>query len=184
MREQYKAQKEEEETKRQFYHSPDTARREEVEESESSGGMLEDSTEIISHLEQTPEPSPALDLKEIVSSRTVAAPKTKMPPQVAPRPSGQPRVSPSVPQANGGKVGPPVHNPYPAPAEPAPLYPPSSPRDVEMLSSPKLAPPTPTEVAPPTSPDKEALFAFAWYHGSIPRDEALRRLEGVGGYDG
>jgi len=34
------------------------------------------------------------------------------------------------------------------------------------------------------SPDKEALFSFAWYHGAIPRDEAVIRLSAMGGFDG
>lgn len=192
LREQYKAQKEEEETKRMFFHSPETARREGVDGSESSGGALDDSAEMSSHSEQTPEHSPAFEQRERSEEMTDGGVSSHMahvqreqptnprtPPQVAPRPSAQSRANPSAPQPNGERVVPAVHNqyqqqgrpynPYPPPAGPAP----TSPRGV-----------MPTEVAPPTSPDKEALFAFAWYHGSIPRDEALRRLEGVGGYDG
>jgi hypothetical protein len=28
------------------------------------------------------------------------------------------------------------------------------------------------------------MFEFPWYHGAIPRDEAIRRLESMGGFDG
>lgn len=204
MREQYKAQKEEEETKRQFYHSPETARREGTE----STDQLEESSE---H-EQTPEPSPALNQREeqVIEAvqpapqPTVHAPQpvprqatppqpapkpTKTPPQVAPRPSTQSR---GIGQANGGRVGDspptsPAFNPYPPPSQV-----PRSPKGERLPSPQQPAPPPPAaqRVTPPvaplprTSPDKEALFNFAWYHGSIPRDEALRRLEGVGGYDG
>lgn len=200
LREQYKAQKEEEETKRQFYHSPDTARREGIEGNESGEEILDGSAEISTPSEQTPEPSPALEQKEVAGSstdgeiighmhgqRVLPEPTStpRAPPQVAPRPSRQPRVSPSGPQANGGQVGPTAYNPYPPPAQPAP----PSPREVHGLAqqhglTQPINPAPAAEAAQPTTPDKEALFAFAWYHGSIPRDEALRRLEGVGGYDG
>ena len=199
LREQYKAQKEEEETKRQFYHSPETARREGVDGSESSREALDDSVEVSTHSEHTPEPSPGPEQRELpvsstdgnVASHMVGqrvlpepAPKPKVAPQVAPRPSGQANVSPPASQPNGGRAGPTTYNPYPPPAQPAP----PSPKETNRQPSPRqhglihTAPPT--SPAQPTTPDKEALFAFAWYHGSIPRDEALRRLEGVGGYDG
>lgn len=202
LREQYKAQKEEEETKRQFYHSPETARHEGMD----SNGQLEGSAELSSHSEQTPEPSPLLQQREEREDFTPPSPSHqlqphppqpapkpgKAPPQVAPRPSpgvGQPR---GVGQPNGGRVGgspptsPAAYNPYPPPSQAAPV-----PKE-DRLPSPQQPAPLPpvsqhvtAPVAPPRgSPDKEALFAFAWYHGSIPRDEALRRLEGVGGYDG
>lgn len=115
------------------------------------------------------------------------APKPKVPPQVAPRPSAR-----SKPDGVTQDETPPTaaYNPYPAPVQAAP----PSPREavVERFPSPQQPAPPPPQVqpvaapvAPPgTSPDKEALFAFAWYHGSIPRDEALHRLEGVGGFDG
>ena len=34
------------------------------------------------------------------------------------------------------------------------------------------------------SPDQSEMFEFPWYHGAIPRDEAIRRLESMGGFDG
>lgn len=206
LREQYKAQKDEEETKRQFYHSPDTARREGVDGGEdSSEGQMDGSMELSSHSEQTPEPSPAMNQRDRAGSDAVImassqplgqkvlpepAPKPQ-PPQVAPCPAAHSKVPP---QANGGALAnAPAYNPYPAPTQAAP---PSPKQTVETLPpSPQhpaplhVAPPIAPSVATPTSPgggggDKEALFAFAWYHGSIPRDEALRRLEGVGGFDG
>lgn len=204
LREQYKAQKDEEETKRQFYHSPETARREGVEDEgdESSEGQLDGSMELSTQSEQTPEPSPALNQRERAGNDVAhplgqrvlpePAPKPKVAPQVAPRPSK------AAPQANGGSVAitsSPAYNPYPAPTQAAPRSPiqvernpspqqpaPLPPQPVATPVAPPIAPPT----APPLSPgsDKEAMFAFAWYHGSISRDEALHRLEGVGGFDG
>lgn len=193
LREQYKVHKEEEETKRQFYHSPGTAHREGVDGDDSSD-QFDGSMEVSSHSELTPEPSPALNQRDEIMD---AAPPSnqflgqrvlpdqpqaqRVPPQVAPRPTGHARVPPQI---NGNSPG---YNPYPPPTQAAP----PSPNVVERLPSPQQpAPIPPQRVTPPTtqptaaSPDKEALFAFAWYHGSIPRDEALRRLEGVGGYDG
>lgn len=194
LRDQYKAQKDEEETKRQFYHSPGTAHRDGIEAvDESSEGQLEGSAEISSNFEQTPEPSPALNLREMTDNspplgqRVLPEPETKpkVAPPVAPRSAGHSKIAPQV---NGGNH--PAYNPYPPPTQAAP----PSPNQVERLPSPQQpapAPPQPIVSAPPVAPpssspgsDKEALFAFAWYHGSIPRDEALRRLEGVGGFDG
>ena len=197
LREQYKAQKDEEETKRQFYHSPDTARREGTTDGESSDGQLDGSMEVSSHSEQTPEPSPALNQRERAGSDVPLgqkvlpepAPKPKVAPQVAPRPAAHSKVTPQV---NGGTIGTsqasPAYNPYPPPTQAAP----PSPKQAQRHPSPQQPAPLPPQpvdppmAPPPTSPggDKEALFAFAWYHGSIPRDEALRRLEGVGGFDG
>lgn len=203
LRDQYKAQKEEEETKRQFYHSPGTAHHDGMEADrsggdESSEGQLEGSAEISSNFEQTPEPSPALNLREMTDSsaghpplgqRVLPEPKPaakpKVAPPVAPRSAGHSKMAPQV---NGGNH--PAYNPYPPPTQAAP----PSPNQVERLPSPQQPAPLPPQSivsAPPVVPsssspgsDKEALFAFAWYHGSIPRDEALRRLEGVGGFDG
>ena len=200
LRDQYKAQKEEEETKRQFYHSPGTAHHDGIEGDDGSGGdessegQLEGSAEIGSNFEQTPEPSPALNLREMtdtsagrpaIGQRVLPEPavKPKVAPPVAPRSAGH---SKTAPQVNGGSH--PAYNPYPPPTQAAP----PSPSQVERLPSPQQPAPAPPQpiappVAPPSSPpgsDKEALFAFAWYHGSIPRDEALRRLENVGGFDG
>lgn len=210
LREQYKAQKDEEETKRQFYHSPETTRRDGLDggEEESSEGQMDGSMELSSQFEQTPEPSPALNQREQgdavhtghpLGQRVLPepAPKPKVAPPVAPRSSSivtppvAPRPSKVTPQANGsGPASSPAYNPYPAPTQAAP----PSPKQVERLPSPQQPAPVPPQavdppVAPPTnaSPgggDKEAMFAYAWYHGSIPRDEALRRLEGVGGFDG
>lgn len=204
LREQYKAQKDEEETKRQFYHSPETSRREGVDgDEESSEGQLDGSMEMSSHSEQTPEPSPAMNQRERAGSDAVIipssqllgqkvlpepAPKPKKAPQVAPRPAAPSKVPP---QANGSApANTSGYNPYPAPTQAAP----PSPEQVERFPSPQQPAPLPPQavappiapVAPPTSPgsDKEAMFAYVWYHGSIPRDEALRRLEGVGGFDG
>lgn len=49
-------------------------------------------------------------------------------------------------------------------------------------NTPRVQHPPPQQQA--VSPDQEPLFAFAWYHGSIPRDEAVRRLEAMGSYEG
>ena len=185
LREQYKAQKDEEETKRQFYHSPETARRE-----GDDGEPLEESS---SQSELTPEPSPLLNQREASESARDSSPATqpaaRVPPQVAPRPSGGARQTGAMGQANGAHVSPPspAYNPYPPPSQAPP-----SPKEERHPSpqEPAPLPPVTQHVAPPTAPptnatpDKEALFAFAWYHGSIARDEALRRLEGVGGFDG
>lgn len=193
LREQYKVHKEEEETKRQFYHSPGTAHREGVDGDDSSD-QFDGSMEVSSHSELTPEPSPALNQRDEIMD---AAPPSNQflgqgYSQTSHKPKECPLKSPLVqlvmpgfpPQINGNSPG---YNPYPPPTQAAP----PSPNVVERPPSPQQpAPIPPQRVTPPTtqptaaSPDKEALFAFAWYHGSIPRDEALRRLEGVGGYDG
>ena len=177
LREQYKAQKEEEETKRQFYHSPDTARREGTTGSDED--QLDDSMEMSSHSEQTPEPSPALNQqRERVGSDSREPMGRRVLPDVAPKPKVTPEVAPCPSKVtNGGNVNnPPLYNPYPPPAEAAP---PCPKRHLKPSQPPTAAP-----TSPGVTPDKEALFAFAWYHGSISRDEALRRLDGVGGFDG
>ncbi len=201
LRNQYKAQKDEEETKRQFYHSPGTVHKDGADG--SSEGQLDDSMELSSHSEQTPEPSPALQQRTALdspphhhssSTREQPMEPKSHPPQVAPRPNPQTSWT-TAPTSNGGRVdgrtpptSPAAYNPYPPPSHAAP---PSPLGQVNRLPSPQQpAPIAPQQVAPPmvppsaTTPDKEALFAFAWYHGSIPRDEALHRLEEVGGYDG
>lgn len=207
LREQYKAQKDEEETKRLFYHSPATAHRG-VDGSESSE-EVESALEGSQKSEQTPEPSPAPQQRDIedrdarqhseeltpiqTSSAPVPAPKPKpAAPKVAPRPAKATPPPPTTrgapPQVNGEQglegSGSHAYNPYPPPTQAAP----PSPKETTTTRAPMMTQqPTPQPVAPPTPPhtsDKEALFAFAWYHGSIARDEALRRLEGVGGFDG
>ena len=77
---------------------------------------------------------------------------------------GVPRVPPK-PSPKPNKTGEPKH--YPAPTQPAP----------------------PTPASPPVAPDPnvsrfENLSHYPWYHGAIPRDEAIRRLEQMGGTDG
>ena len=83
-------------------------------------------------------------------------------------PPGIPRVPPK-PSPKPIKSGdPPKH--YPPPNQPAP----------------------PTPMSPPVVPQGgeeqvvrfQDLTHYPWYHGAIPRDEAVRRLEQMGGIDG
>ena len=213
LREQYKAQKEEEETKRQFYHregvdgnessdgQPDESMEISTHSEQTSEhspapqerDVVQDVPDVSHSTQEIPPPVAALGHRVLPES----SPKHKpTPPEPAPKPKVLPQTAPrppvrGVPLVNNGRMNestPPVsssYNPYPPPTQAAP----PSPKDVGKHSNPQQPPLLPQAVAPPTSPqqhnpDKEALFAFAWYHGSIPRDEALHRLEGVGGYDG
>ena len=69
-----------------------------------------------------------------------------------------------------------------------------SPKPTKPTGEPKHYPP-PTQPAPPTPATPPAvqdeqvsrfenLSHYPWYHGAIPRDEAVRRLEQMGGSDG
>lgn len=181
VREQYKQQKEEEELRRKLYNSPHLLRPEggdtemdgstdaSVGTSEHSGGV----------------PSPGGSPKMLPK---VAPKPTK--PTPAPKPSRD--NAPQTAFGSNGVVDEPVnfqsgqpYNPYPAPTQPAP--PPQAPQPAPRRTpqqQPAAPVPQPRTGSPATSSDKEALFVFAWYHGAIPRDEAVRRLEGFGGYDG
>ena len=80
-------------------------------------------------------------------------------PRVPPKPSPKPVKS----------GDPPMH--YPPPNQPAPPTP--------------ISPP----VVPPGGGEEQVvrfqdLTHYPWYHGAIPRDEAVRRLEQMGGIDG
>ena len=115
------------------------------------------------------------------------SPPRQAPPPVQPRPHSPPRQAPppvqprshSPPRQAPPPVQPRSHSPpreAPPPVQPRP---PSPPRQSLPLQTP------PTQATERSgSPDREALFAFAWYHGAIPRDEAMRRLESVGAFDG
>ena len=201
MREQYKAQKDEEETKRQFFLAPGALYDDNVNGVDSNEEDDQQFTNSVDHMsELTPEPSPSAFLHSSSSQgspqpsphqtppapRSTAAPpvisepprrENNYPPEVAPRP--KPAASQFKP-SGGSNVEGYQYNPYPSPAMSAPPLP----------REPERAPVNATVVAPPTVPrvsqgvDKEELFVYPWYHGSIPRDEALRRLESVGGFDG
>ena len=80
---------------------------------------------------------------------------------------------PPIPPDRGYNTAP--YNPYPPPSQPAP--PPRTSPDIPQS-------PSPQQQDDRSTPDKEALFSFAWYHGSIPRDEAVARLTALGGFDG
>lgn len=199
VREQYKQQKEEEELRRKLYNSPHLLRPD-GDEREGSTDLSVGSVGTSDHTGEEPSPhgSPSMT--------------PKVPPQVAPKPNKPtPAPKPSretTPQtvvSSNGVVDEPIifqqqqqggpYNPYPAPTQPAPP-PHVSPEPGHVVQPPQPAPrrTTPSQQPPASqprskspatpSPDKEALFVFAWYHGAIPRDEAVRRLEGVGGYDG
>ncbi len=80
---------------------------------------------------------------------------------------GVPRVPPKPSPKPPKSSGEPKH--YPPPTQPAP----------------------PTPMSPPVGHDDqgsvssfENLSHYPWYHGAIPRDEAIRRLEQMGGTDG
>ena len=196
VREQYKAQKEEEETKKKFYHSPDTMRRDDIdgEEESSEGG-----TESLDHSSEfTPEQSPAPQVRSMSPQAPSPQPSPLATHRIMHNPQANGPTSPhevkgvpdlalqhQVPgESQGGQAG--GYNPYPPPTTAAPPSPPSQER-TPVTTPTSLA--SATAIPVPSVPrgnvqDKEALFAYAWYHGSIPRDEALRRLESVGGFDG
>lgn len=203
VREQYKQQKEEEELRRKLYNSPHLLR-------PDGDGELEGSTDASigtsEHTgeESSPGGSPSMPQKVVPQ----VAPKPQKP---TPAPKPVRDTAPQTVVSSNGIVDesvnfqqaePPHHlqaqqyqqpyNPYPAPTQPAPpphispeppvVHPPQpAPR---RTSQQQVAPVPQHRTASPSSPDKEALFVFAWYHGAIPRDEAVRRLEGMGGYDG
>lgn len=191
VREQYKQQKEEEELRRKLYNSPHLLRPDMDQELEGSSDL---SIEAGEHTGGEPSPGGSPSMSH------------KMPPQVAPKPSKptpapKPSREPQTVVSSNGVVDEPVsfpppqqpYNPYPPPTQPAP--PPhvspepgsgvvQPPQPAPRRTQPQGAPVPPARTTTPTSPDKEALFVFAWYHGAIPRDEAVRRLEGMGGYDG
>ena len=96
--------------------------------------------------------------------RTASFMKNEDPQQFS---SGGPRVPPKPLPKPSKTTGEPQH--YPPPTQPAP--------------------PTPT--SPPVTPQGEPsvtrfenLSQYPWYHGAIPRDEAVRRLEQMGATDG
>lgn len=68
------------------------------------------------------------------------------------------------------------------PAEVLPKAPP------KVLPKPQRGPsqeePPPPQQPPPPEPRLDDLTKYPWYHGAIPREEAVRRLEQMGGKDG
>ena len=182
VREQYKQQKEEEELRRKLYNSPHLLHPDDVNDKEESTDMSVGTSE---HSGGVPSPggSPIMPPK--------VAPKPNKP-TPAPKPSrdntpqtslGSNGVVDEPPRFQQPQTGQP-YNPYPAPTQPAPP-PQPAPRRVSPQQQQPIPPiPQPRTASPAGSPDKEALFVFAWYHGAIPRDEAVRRLEAFGSYDG
>ena len=187
LREQYKAQKEEEECKRQFYHSPGTALSGEFnagDSSEEGGERLNGSMELLSDF--------APDVLQQLSSSSQSSPHDTPPTQRAnftqpPEVAARPKPAASQLATSEGPSVEPNYNPYPPPSMAAPPSPHEPDRSYGTASSSVVHP---TVVAPPVIPrgspgtEKEQLFAYAWYHGSIARDEALARLESMGGFDG
>ena len=200
VREQYKQQKEEEELRRKLYNSPHLLRADgddregSTELSIGSGGGASDHTG-----EPSPQGSPIMAHK--VAPEVAPKPNKPTP---APKPTKD--AAPQTVVSSNGVVDEPIslqqqqtpYNPYPAPSQPAPppqISPEPNVRPPQPKQPPQPAPrrttpsqqppaPQPRNMSSTPSPDKEALFVFAWYHGAIPRDEAVRRLEAVGGFDG
>jgi len=183
VREQYKAQKEEEETKKKFYNSPDTMRRDDIDGEESSEG----GTDSLDHSSEfTPEPSPGPQVRSTSPQAPSPQPSPLATHRIVHNPQANGVTSPyevkggqdvasmsklvssqHPGESQGGQAG--GYNPYPPPTTAAPSA---------------TAIPASSASGGNSGSDKEALFVYAWYHGSIARDEALRRLESVGGFDG
>ena len=193
VREQYKQQKEEEELRRKLYNSPHLLRADGGDNDlEGSGDVSVGTSE---HTGGTGTPSPGGSPNMPPKFTPQVAPKPTKP-TPAPKPNRD--TNQTVVSSNGVvddsanfAVQQQPYNPYPAPTQPAPpphVSPEPSSRQPPQPAprrSPQQGPPVPQpRNASPASPDKEALFVFAWYHGAIPRDEAVRRLEGMGGFDG
>lgn len=204
IREQYQQQKNEEEERRLFYNSPHIAHRdaEDGGEDQQSNSTPSPSVTPVRTPEHTPESSPYVAPKPAQKPAPKVAPKPA--PKQAPKPAPKPAPRPAVSQPNnvngtqGSPPSSPTHhsrplppqqapyNPYPPPSQPAPpprVSPPQSTQQVVEHAPVVASPPSPPH-AQHTTADQEPLFAFAWYHGSIPRDEAVRRLEAMGNYDG
>ncbi len=193
LREQYKAQREEEETKKKFFqHGEDT---DGAESSEGGTESTEHSVEFtpedspapvgrnISPQAPSPQPSPLATHRIMhdpqANGGTVSSREVQGDGDAAPRSKLASTHQSSIDKPDG-KVG---YNPYPPPSVAAPPSPHSQER-TPVTTPTSLA--SATAIPSPTggTSDKEALFVYAWYHGSIPRDEALKRLESVGGFDG
>ncbi len=155
LRTQYEVQKQEEEDKKNFFRSSPNA-------SQRSDQIGDSQIE----LSTTPPSGPSVEASpaHAHSSDTTPVAVVVVPPPTAPKPLRSiEAASPPVPPERQIP-----YNPYPAPTGPPP---------------PRVSPDIQTPMERLT-PDKEALFSFAWYHGTIPRDEAVVRLNSLGGFDG
>lgn len=157
LRAQYEAQKQEEEDKKNFFRSsPNASQRSETDQGDDNSQI---------ELSSTPPSGPSIESSpaHVHRDTTPVAPVVReAPPQPAPKPQRTHEAPPVPPERQT------PYNPYPAPTGPPP---------------PRMSPDIQTPVERLT-PDKEALFSFAWYHGTIPRDEAVVRLTSMGGFDG
>ena len=89
-------------------------------------------------------------------------------PRVPPKPLPKP-----LPKPQKMTTGDPHH--YPPPSQPAPPTP---------KSPPVMTQPQRHQEDRPVTPPLDDMSQFSWYHGAIPREEAVRRLEQIGGRDG
>ena len=162
IREQYQAQKnEEEERKTRYRDSPHIAHKE----------VDPNSNELTSS--QTPEASPVPTQRGL--------PPTQQQGLGAREESPAP-VAPTYP-ASGGLQ----HAPPPARSEAPPMAPPTQhPQPPPpFVESREISPALVNGTGKSGSPmDGDALFQYAWYHGSITREDATTRLDKFGGFDG
>ena len=199
LRAQYEAQKQEEEDKKNFFRSsPNASQRSEG--TDQAGDSQVDLSSTPPD-QPSPESTPEHQRREspLPPARQSPLPVVREPPpQTAPKPSARPRREEPRPQ--NGEIPPsprsvepdqprsyppaPPERRYPPPEQPAP-YNPSPPPQQQPAPPPRESPElSPSSQTDRLTPDKEALFSFAWYHGAIPRDEAVARLSAMGGFDG
>ena len=177
LRSQYEVQKQEEEDKKNFFRSSPNASQRSENTDQNSNSQTE--------LSITPPSGPSVEASPIHTRREMTPP-LPLQPAFNEAPPLQPAFKEAPPQpAPKPRRG--VENGPPPPAPPERRFPPQEAAPYNPYPAPTGPPP---QVSPdPTngdrlSPDKEALFSFAWYHGTIPRDEAMTRLNSMGGFDG
>lgn len=198
LRAQYEAQKQEEEDKKNFFQSsPNASQRSETTD-QTGDSQIDVSFTPPSQSSLQPSPEPQRRASPLSPAGQSSLPLAREPPpQPAPKPAARPRreeqhQNGNIPPASKGieleqprsyPPAPPERR-YPPPEQPAP-YNPYPPPQQQPTPPPRESPDLHHGTMPDRlTPDKEALFSFAWYHGTIPRDEAVARLSALGGFDG
>eukprot|EP00731_Ephydatia_muelleri_P008018 Em0004g356a len=179
IREQYQAHKtEEEERKIRYRDSPRVGHKEQGGPDQPGGG---DNNSLTSS--QTPEASPVPVPRGIPPAQGNARETSPVP---NPVPSTPTRVLPAPVQPPTNQLPPPmVRNEAPVLPGPVPTPAPMVQQPPPPLAEQREISPALSNGAKSGSPqDGDALFQYAWFHGSITREEAMSRLDKFGGFDG
>ena len=179
IREQYQAHKtEEEERKIRYRDSPRVGHKEQGGPDQPGGG---DNNSLTSS--QTPEASPVPVPRGIPPAQGNARETSPVP---NPVPSTPTRVLPAPVQPPTNQLPPPmVRNEAPVSPGPVPTPAPMVQQPPPPLAEQREISPALSNGAKSGSPqDGDALFQYAWFHGSITREEAMSRLDKFGGFDG